>query len=37
MVIYIAYLYLFAVLFSDALQNPDYTESNEVLMINNVK
>lgn len=31
------YLYLFAVLFSDTLRNSDYTESNELLMTNNVK
>jgi len=37
MAIYTAYLYLFAVLFSDAVWNSDYTESNELLMMSNVK
>jgi len=37
MAIYTVYLYLFAVSFSHAPQNSDYTQSNELLMINNGK
>jgi hypothetical protein len=36
MVIYTAYLYLFVVLFNDAISNTDYTVSNELLMANNL-